>query len=306
MPVFAAVQSWAPVDRRARVVAAVNVLNAGFIVSGSLFVGVLQTFGITTGMLLLGMGVGSFIVAYVIGRTMPSSAVRDLLSIIFRAFYRLNVKGVENLSKANGNKIIALNHVSFLDAALALSIIDGDPVFAIDSSIAQRRWVKPFLRFGRAIPLDPTKPMATRTLINTVKAGETLIIFPEGRLTVTGTLMKVYDGAGLIADKSDATVVPIHLSGLEATPFSRLKPEQVRRRWFPKVTVTVLDPVKLVLTNYPENQSEICLAPNHPHHAEWGKREMTLSRELWIERDDFMIEPPKKYFRLTPGAEVRL
>ncbi|MEJ2228011.1 MAG: acyl-[ACP]--phospholipid O-acyltransferase [Alphaproteobacteria bacterium] len=247
VPVFAAVQSWAPVDRRARVVAAVNVLNAGFIVSGSLFVGVLQTFGITTGMLLLGMGVGSFIVAYVIGRTMPSSAVRDLLSIIFRAFYRLNVKGVENLSKANGNKIIALNHVSFLDAALALSIIDGDPVFAIDSSIAQRRWVKPFLRFGRAIPLDPTKPMATRTLINTVKAGETLIIFPEGRLTVTGTLMKVYDGAGLIADKSDATVVPIHLSGLEATPFSRLKPEQVRRRWFPKVTVTVLDPVKLAV-----------------------------------------------------------
>ncbi len=96
--------------------------------------------------------------------------------------------------------------------------------------------MKPFLKLTRAMPLDPTKPMATRTLINAVKAGETLIIFPEGRLTVTGSLMKVYDGAGLIADKADAMVVPVRIDGLEATPFSRLSREQVRRRWFPKVT----------------------------------------------------------------------
>ncbi|MBD3816813.1 MAG: glutamine--tRNA ligase, partial [Halothiobacillus sp.] len=65
-------------------------------------------------------------------------------------------------------------------------------------------------------------------------------------------------------------------------------------------------PVKLVLTNYPEGQTEVCHAPNHPHHSELGKREILLSRELWIEREDFMVEPPKKFFRLTPGAEVRL
>ena len=112
--------------------------------------------------------------------------------------------------------------MSFLDAALAASLLGRDPVFAIDSDIAKRWWVKPFLRFTRAMPLDPTKPMATRTLINAVRAGETLIIFPEGRITVTGSLMKVYDGAGLIADKSEAMVIPVRIDGLEATPFSRL------------------------------------------------------------------------------------
>jgi acyl-[acyl-carrier-protein]-phospholipid O-acyltransferase/long-chain-fatty-acid--[acyl-carrier-protein] ligase len=87
--------------------------------------------------------------------------------------------------------------------------------------------------------------MATRTLINAVKGGEALIIFPEGRITVTGSLMKVYDGAALIADKTDAEVVPVRIEGLEQTPFSRLSRTQVRRRWFPKVKVTVLEPVKL-------------------------------------------------------------
>ncbi|MBV9426858.1 MAG: AMP-binding protein, partial [Bradyrhizobiaceae bacterium] len=106
---------------------------------------------------------------------------------------------------------------------------------------------KPFLRFSRAMPLDPSKPMATRTLINAVKAGETLVIFPEGRITVTGSLMKVYDGVGLIADKTGALVVPVRIDGLEATPFSRLAHTQVRRRWFPKVVVTILEPVKLTV-----------------------------------------------------------
>ncbi|HQS03136.1 MAG: glutamine--tRNA ligase [Halothiobacillus sp. 20-53-49] len=70
--------------------------------------------------------------------------------------------------------------------------------------------------------------------------------------------------------------------------------------------VAVLDPIKLILSNFPENHAEPCLAPNHPHHPDLGKREIQLTRELWIEREDFMIEPSKGFFRLTPGKEVRL
>lgn len=71
-------------------------------------------------------------------------------------------------------------------------------------------------------------------------------------------------------------------------------------------SVAVLDPIKLILTNYPEGQEELCSAPVHPHHPEAGIREFPLSRELWIERDDFRAEPAKKYFRLFPGNTVRL
>ncbi len=247
VPVFAAVQSWAGADRRARVIAAINVLNAAFMVAGTLFVAFLQSQGVGTPMLFVIIGLATLAVAIAIGRTMPARAFTDLLSIVFRAFYRVEVKGAENLLNAGPNPIIALNHVSFLDAPLALSLLGREPVFAIDSGIAKRWWVRPFLGLTRAMPLDPTKPMATRTLINAVRGGEPLIIFPEGRITVTGSLMKVYDGAGLIADKSNAQVVPVRIEGLEATPFSRLSRGQVKRRWFPKVTVTVLDPVRLTI-----------------------------------------------------------
>jgi len=70
--------------------------------------------------------------------------------------------------------------------------------------------------------------------------------------------------------------------------------------------IAVLDPLKLVITNYPEGQVEECFAPNHPQKPDWGKRAMPFSRELWIEREDFMEVPGKGYFRLFPGNQVRL
>ena len=70
--------------------------------------------------------------------------------------------------------------------------------------------------------------------------------------------------------------------------------------------IAVLDPIKLVIDNYPENQSEDCFAPNHPQKPELGKRVVPLTRELWIEREDFMEVPSKGYFRLFPDNMVRL
>ncbi|MCK5326228.1 MAG: glutamine--tRNA ligase, partial [Woeseiaceae bacterium] len=70
--------------------------------------------------------------------------------------------------------------------------------------------------------------------------------------------------------------------------------------------MAVLKPLKVVITNYPEGQVEMMQAMNHPNRPELGTREVPFSREIWIERDDFMEEAPKKFFRLKPGGEVRL
>jgi glutaminyl-tRNA synthetase len=70
--------------------------------------------------------------------------------------------------------------------------------------------------------------------------------------------------------------------------------------------MAVLDPVKLVIENYPEGNEEFAEVPNHPQKPDWGKRSVPFSRELWIEREDYAETPPKGYFRLFPGNQVRL
>jgi acyl-[acyl-carrier-protein]-phospholipid O-acyltransferase / long-chain-fatty-acid--[acyl-carrier-protein] ligase len=245
VPAFTAVQAWAGADRRARVVAAVNVLNAIFMVVGAIMLAVLQKLGLGSPLLFALIGVANLVVAVVIGRTMPASWLNDFLSIVFRTLFRLEVEGLENVAKAGDNAIIAMNHVSFLDPPIAMAILPKRPVFAVDVGISRQWWIQPFLPFVRTMALDPLKPMALRTIINAVREGNMLVIFPEGRITVTGSLMKVYDGAAMIADKSGAMVVPVRIDGAEKTIFSRLKATQVRRRLFPKIKVTILPPVKM-------------------------------------------------------------
>ncbi len=245
VPAFSAVQAWAGEERRARVVAAVNTLSAGFMAAGGAAVAILQTMGVGLAELILGLSLLNLAATVVLVRVLPGRPLRDLASILFRVFYRVEIEGLENLKKAGVNPILALNHVSLLDAPLALTLTDTEPVFAIDSGMAKRWWIRPFLKLAKAMPLDPTNPMATRSLIQAVSAGNPLIIFPEGRITVTGSLMKVYDGVGMVADKTDAQVVPVRIEGLERTIFSRLPRDGSRRRLFTRVKVTILDPVKL-------------------------------------------------------------
>jgi glutaminyl-tRNA synthetase len=91
----------------------------------------------------------------------------------------------------------------------------------------------------------------------------------------------------------------IDMSVLEETMRDELNGTAMRR-------LAVLDPIRLVIENFPEGEAEETVAPNHPQQPELGRRALPLTRELWIERDDFAESPPKGYFRLSPGAEVRL
>lgn len=245
VPTFAAIQEWADPARRSRIVAANNVMNAIFMTAGAVAVASVQAAGVTLGALSIGLGIISMLASVAMFVKLPTSPFLDFISIMFRAFHRLEVEGLENLEHAGATPIFALNHVSFLDAPLAMAFTDRRPVFAINTEIAKKAWVRPFLKVVNAFPLDPTKPLATRHLIRQVEAGNSLVIFPEGRITVTGALMRVYDGAAMVADKTGAMIVPVKIEGLEKSYFSRLNAMQVVRRLFPKVKVKILPPVKL-------------------------------------------------------------
>jgi len=247
VPAFAALQDESPEDRRARFIAGNNVLNAVFMVAGSVALMAAQKAGVSTKAILAALGVANLAAVPLLVRYMQAPLLRDLIFLTLRIMYRVNVHGLDNLPHDRKPRVIVANHVSLLDAALMLCVLPKDAIFAIDTGIAQKWWVKPFLRTVRAFPVDPTKPMAMKTMTALVKEGETLVIFPEGRITVTGAPMKVYDGTAMIAVRAEAEIVPMWIEGLERSPFSYLKNSQVPKSPFPKVALHVLPPTRLAV-----------------------------------------------------------
>jgi acyl-[acyl-carrier-protein]-phospholipid O-acyltransferase / long-chain-fatty-acid--[acyl-carrier-protein] ligase len=247
VPTFAALQAEAPEDERSRIVAACGIMNAGGMAVIAAIIAMLSAAHVPVAGIIALAAAGMAATTVWMWKALEIGFLRDFFAMIFRVFYRIEVKGLENLDPAvaGENPIIAVNHISFLDAAIILSMLPRQPVFAVDKNIAQAWWLKPFIKPMRAMPLDPTSPLATRTLIAAVRAGDPLVIFPEGRLTVTGTLMKIYDGTALVTEKTGAHVVPVRIEGPERTPFSKLSKRQVPRKLLPKIRVTVLPPTKV-------------------------------------------------------------
>ena len=158
--------------------------------------------------------------------------------------YRVEVTGLDNYAKTGKRVLIITNHTSFLDPLLLGVFLPDDITFAINTQVSQRWWLKPFLRLSKVFPMDPTHPLSLKDLIHYLENDTKTVIFPEGRITVTGSLMKIYDGTGMVADKSGATILPVRISGAQYTHFSKLH-RIVRLRLFPKITLHILPPTYL-------------------------------------------------------------
>ena len=247
VPIFAAVQTWASEDRRARVIGAVNTLNSIYMVAGLATTLLLRRTGLSELMALVLLGLANVVAAIYLFRRLPANFLAFALRVLWRLAFRLEAVGLENIPRSGERSVIAVNDVSLLDAPIVLSLLDDAPVLGIDPEMAKRWWVKPFLRMCDARPLDPTHPLAARELINEVKGGKRLVIFPEGRAAVTGSLVKIFEGAAMIAEKGEAWVTPVRVDGPDRTPFSRLPTTHLRRRWFPKTTVTFLPPRRIAI-----------------------------------------------------------
>ncbi len=170
--------------------------------------------------------------------------VAAILRRLLKFFYRVEVKGLDYFYQSSKRTMIVANHTSFLDAALLYCFLPEDISFAIHTRIMNRWFMAPFRSRLKLFVMDPTNPFSLKSLIKYLKEDNRVVIFPEGRITTTGALMKIYNGPGLVADRSDADVLPIRIDGAQYTPFSRLR-GIIRLRWFPKITITLLAPRKL-------------------------------------------------------------
>jgi len=174
-----------------------------------------------------------------------------LLRTILKLVYHVEVKGLEHYRAAGKRVLIIANHSSFLDAVLLTVFFPGRMSFAINTQIARRRYARLVRPLVDLFVLDPLKPFSLRAMIRYIQQERTVTIFPEGRITMTGSLMKIYHGPGLVADRSGAQVLPVRIEGAQYSMFSRLR-GRIKLRWFPKITLTVLAPRQI-------------LAPTHIH-----------------------------------------
>lgn len=244
VPLYAFLQIRAKKAFRSRVIAANNIMNAVYIVLASIVAMMVLAIGVDVSHIILILAISNFLTSFYICRILPDTIIKNLFQTIFRLFFKIEVIGIENFYKAGKRALIVANHASFIDPPLLGAFLPTRLVFAIDTYQAQSLWIKPFLSYLRAYPIDPTNAMATKTLIEQLKKDRYVVIFPEGRITVTGSMMKIYEGPGLIADKADANLLPIRIDGPQYSPFSRLH-GKVKIKLFPKITITIMAPQKI-------------------------------------------------------------
>ncbi len=246
VPLYALIQTDTASEHRARSIAANNIINSLFIVVASLITLFLFKIDLTVTHIFLLLGIINLIFAIFSIFIIPEGFIKPLLRWMLKRLYDIQLTGFEHYKAAGDRVVIVANHTSFLDVVLLYAFLPDALVFAINRFTARVWWVRPFLYFAKVFELDPLNPLAIKTLIHEVKKPGKCVIFPEGRITTTGALMKLYEGPGLIADHAKANLLPIRLQGAQYTPFSRLR-GKVQIRWFPKISITILPPRRFIV-----------------------------------------------------------
>ncbi|MDX1402643.1 MAG: 1-acyl-sn-glycerol-3-phosphate acyltransferase, partial [Kiloniellales bacterium] len=246
VPLYAIMQHLSEAKYRARVIAGNNILNALFMVASSVVVALLLSIGMTIPTIFLLLGLANLLVALYICKLLPEAIVKPLVAGILKLLFKVEVRGLENYAKAGSRAVIVANHVSWLDGMLLAAFLPRKPTIAVDTFTARFWWASPFLSLVDFFPVDPTNPLSTKSLIKVVREDRHCVIFPEGRLTTTGALMKVYEGPGMIADKADADLLPVRIDGAQFSKLSRLK-GKLPLQWFPRITLTILPPCRFDL-----------------------------------------------------------
>lgn len=184
--------------------------------------------------------------------------IATLLELICKVIFRVEVSGIANLPK-QGKLLIIANHESFLDGLLLGLFLPIRATFVVHTTVLNHWLFRQILKLTPYLAVDPTSPLAMKKVIKLLEAGKPVVIFPEGRITLTGSLMKVYDGPGFVAAKAGAMILPVRIDGAARSYFSRLGGGHPRSL-FPKVNITILPTSHIAMPQAPNAKTRRRLA----------------------------------------------
>lgn len=169
--------------------------------------------------------------------------LKSLLKSAFKLLYRVEVRDAHLLQQHDRTVVIA-NHESLLDGVLLALFLPYQATFVVHEEVARHWLYRHLLKLVPHEAVSPTNSFAMRRVIKLVEQGTPVVIFPEGRITTSGALMKIYGGSANVAARTGATVVCVWIDGARLTMFSRLK-GVYPRKLFPKLSLTVQPPCKI-------------------------------------------------------------
>jgi 1-acyl-sn-glycerol-3-phosphate acyltransferase len=251
VPLYALVQQRSRPEATSRVIGANNILNALFMVVAAGFAAAALQLGMSIPMLLLVTGVLNACVAIYIYSLVPEFLLRFIAWILVHFIYRLHKRGLGNIPDS-GPALLICNHVGFADAIVISAACPRPIRFIMESSIFKIPLLSTVFRGMKAIPVAPAKEdpevyaRAFELVAQELRDGNLVCIFPEGRLTKDGQIGEFRTGMMRILHETPVPVVPLALSGLWDSMFSRKYPrlwQRWPRRFWPKIALSIGSPI---------------------------------------------------------------
>nr|WP_315428482.1 MFS transporter [uncultured Albidiferax sp.] len=228
VPMYALIQLRSQPTHRARIIAANNILNALFMIGSSVIAGALLSSGFSIPQIFLFTGLANAVVAFYIFLLVPEYLLRFVAWLLSHCVYRFKVTGEQHIP-ISGPAILACNHVSFVDAVLLMAASPRPIVFLMDHRIFQVPVLGWLFRLAKAIPIAPRAEdpaaydAAFAAAAKVLQDGDLLGIFPEGGITKDGTLQEFKGGIMKILERAPVPVIPMALTNLWGSYFSRIE-----------------------------------------------------------------------------------
>lgn len=181
--------------------------------------------------------------------------IRFLLRAYFKLF-RVRVQWLQKPENMPKTVLYMANHVSSLDVLFLFAYLPGNPYFALNQSTLKEKKIRLLMKTAKLIAFNPLDPVHLKELLAQLEAGHSCVVFAEGKITQTGNLMKIYEAAGVLADKAGVPLVPVWISGAQFGYCSRMK-DQVTYHLFPKTTITIEKPVDFKIEDNRRDRNSI-------------------------------------------------